>query len=141
MFSMLFICLTGYFYGAKFGMASGLAFGLIKLILKPNFVHPIQLIIDYVLSFSALGVSGFFKDAKNGLVKGYIVGVLGRYLFSVLSGFIFFGQYAWDGWGALPYSMVYNGSYIFCEAILSVILIKLPIFNKTIEKIKKTATK
>ena len=141
MFSMLFICLTGFFYGAKFGMASGLAFGLIKLILKPNFVHPVQLIIDYILSFSALGVSGFFKDAKNGLVKGYIAGVLGRYLFLVLSGFIFFGQYAWDGWGALPYSIVYNGSYLFCEAILSVILIKLPIFNKTIEKIKKTATK
>ena len=141
MFSMLFICLIGYFFGAKFGMASGLAFGLIKLILKPSVVHPAQLIVDYVLSYSALGVSGFFKDAKNGLLKGYIIGFIGRYLFAVLSGFIFFGQYAWDGWGALPYSIVYNGAYLLSEAALSIILIKLPIFNKTIKKIKQTAIK
>ena len=33
-----------------------------------------------------------------------------------------FGEYAWDGWAALPYSLVYNGCYIFAEAALTVLV-------------------
>lgn len=139
MFSMLFICLIGYFYGPSIGIISGLTFGFMSLMFKPYIVHPIQIVLDYILAFSALGISGFFANLKNGLVKGYLVGVSGRYLFSVLSGWIFFGQYAWDGWEALPYSAVYNGAYLAAEAILTVIVIRMPIVYKGIDRIKETA--
>ena len=33
-------------------------------------------------------LSGLFSKSKNGLVKGYIAGVLGRYFFAFLSGMI-----------------------------------------------------
>ncbi len=139
MFSMLFICLIGYFYGPSIGIISGLAFGFLSLIFKPYIVHPIQIVLDYILAFSALGISGFFANFKNGLVKGYLAGVFGRYLFSILSGWLFFGQYAWEGWEALPYSIVYNGSYLAAEAILTVMVIKMPIVYKGIDRIKETA--
>lgn len=139
MFSMLFVCLIGYFYGPSVGIISGLAFGFMSLIFKPYAVHPIQLVLDYILAFSALGISGFFANLKNGLVKGYIAGVLGRYFFSILSGWIFFGQYAWEGWAALPYSVAYNGAYLAAEAILTVIVIKMPVVYKGIDRIKEMA--
>ncbi len=98
-----------------------------------------QLIVDYLLAFGALGLSGLFTETKNGLLKGYITAVLGRYIFAVLSGCIFFGSYAWEGWGVLPYSMVYNGIYIFAEATVSVIIILLPPVKLAIGNIKKLA--
>lgn len=139
MFSMLFVCLTGYFYGPSIGIISGLSFGFMNLIFNPYIVHPIQLVLDYILAFSALGISGFFVNSKNGLIKGYSSGVFGRYFFSILSGWIFFGEYAWDGWAALPYAVVYNGAYLAVEAVLTIILIKMPVVYKSIDRIKKTA--
>ena len=47
--------------------------------------------MDYVLAFGALGLSGLFCNAKHGLIKGYIIGIIGRYVFAVLSGWLFFG--------------------------------------------------
>ena len=139
MFSMLFVCLTGYFYGPSIGIISGLAFGFMNLIFNPYIVHPIQLVLDYILAFSALGISGFFVNSKDGLIKGYLAGVFGRYCFSILSGWIFFGEYAWDGWASLPYAVVYNGAYLIVEAVLTVILIKIPVAYKSIDRIKETA--
>ncbi|MDE7478701.1 MAG: energy-coupled thiamine transporter ThiT, partial [Lachnospiraceae bacterium] len=109
--SMLVICLPGYFFGLGTGVMTGLAYGVLQLLIDPYVLFPLQLVVDYFLAFGALGLSGLFSNAKDGLVKGYIAAVMGRYVFAVISGWIFFGSYAWEGWGALPYSMVYNGIY------------------------------
>ena len=123
LFSMFFICFIGYLYGPSAGLCTGLAYGILQLIIKPYIYFPIQVLVDYPLAFGALGLSGFFWKSKHGLIKGYIVGILGRYFFNVLSGWIFFGEYAWDGWAALPYSLAYNGAYIFTEAVITVLLL------------------
>ena len=67
---------------------------------------------------------------------GYLTGILGRYFFTVLSGWIFFGMYAWEGWNPLPYSLVYNGIYIFSEAAITCILLALPPVKKALEQIR-----
>ena len=78
------------------------------------------MLVDYIFAFGALGLSGLFSKSKNGLVKGYIAGVLGRYFFAFLSGMIFFGAYAADyGMSAPVYSLVYNGIYLSVEAVLT----------------------
>ena len=137
--SMLIICLPGYFFGLTAGLLTGVAHGILQLIIDPYVLYPSQLIIDYFLAFGALGLSGLFCNAKQGLLKGYIVGVLGRYVFAVLSGWIFFGSYAWEGWGALPYSLVYNGIYIFSEGIITVIILAIPAVSKALARIKQAA--
>ena len=134
--SMLVITLPGYFYGFRVGLTTGLAYGALQLLIDPYIVFPLQVVVDYFLAFGALGLSGLFANAKNGLVKGYIVGILGRYVFAVISGWIFFGEYAWDGWAALPYSLVYNGIYIFAEGIVTIIIIMLPPVKKAINRVK-----
>ena len=139
LFSMLFICLIGYFYGPGTGILTAVAYGVLQFILGPYIYTPIQVIVDYPLAFGALGLAGFFWKSKNGLLKGYIIGVVGRWVFSVISGWVFFGEYAWDGWAALPYSLCYNGAYIFAEAIITIILISIPPVKKAINYVKKMA--
>lgn len=137
--SMLVICLPGYFFGLGAGLMTALAYGVLQLLIDPYVLYPLQLVMDYLLAFGALGLSGLFSNAKNGLLKGYIVGVLGRYVFVVLSGYIFFAEYAWEGWAVLPYSMVYNGIYIFAEAAVTVIVILLSPVKLAIGRIRKLA--
>lgn len=139
LFSMLIAVLPGYFYGLGVGLMTGVAYGALQLVIDPYVIFPIQLVVDYFLAFGALGLSGIFTNAKNGLVKGYIAGILGRYVFVVISGWIFFGEYAWEGWAALPYSLVYNGIYIFAEAIITIVIISLPPVKKAISRIKAIA--
>ena len=139
LFSMLFICFVGYLYGPATGMLTGAAYGVLQLLIEPYIYFPLQVLVDYPLAFGALGLSGCFSKSKHGLVKGYLFGVLARYVFAVISGWLFFGEYAWDGWAALPYSLVYNGCYIFAEAALTVLVLSIPAVSKAMKKVKITA--
>ena len=95
--------------------------------------------MDYPLAFGALGISGFFWKKKHGLVKGYIAGIIGRYFFAVLSGWLFFGAYAWEGWNPLAYSLVYNACYIFTEGAVTILVISIPSVSKALLQIKRQA--
>ena len=140
LFSMLFICCIGYWYGLRAGIMTGVAYGLLQLISDPYIISLPQMITDYILAFGALGLSGIFCNKKNGLVKGYIVGVLGRYLFAFLSGLIFFGMYAeGSGMSAPVYSLAYNGSYLGCEAAITLIVLAIPAVNKAFAQVKQMA--
>ena len=139
LFSMLVICLVGYFFGLGAGLMTGVAYGILQLLIDPYVLYPMQLVIDYILAFGALGLSGIFTNAKAGLLKGYIAGILGRYVFVVISGWIFFGAYAWEGWDPLPYSLAYNGIYIFTEAIITIIILSIPAVKNGMARIKAMA--
>ena len=137
--SMLVLCLPGYFYGLGAGIITGVAYGALQLLVDPYVLFPLQLVVDYFLAFGALGLSGLFANAKGGLIKGYLTGVLGRYVFAVISGWIFFGMYAWEGWPALPYSLVYNGIYIFAEAGITLVILAVPAVHKMMGRLKVIA--
>lgn len=136
---MLVICLPGYWFGLGAGLLTGVAHGFLQLLFDPYVLFPMQLLIDYPLAYGALGLSGLFSDAKYGLLKGYLVGVIGRWVFSVISGAAFFAAYAWEGWAPLPYSMAYNGSYIFAEAAITLVILAIPAVNKAFAQVKKLA--
>ncbi len=137
--SMLFAALPGYFFGWQVGIVSGIAYGVLQFILGPYILTPVQVLLDYPLAFGAAGLSGFFANRKNGLIKGYLAGCLGRYFFAFLSGWIFFGSYAWEGWNGAAYSAVYNAIYIGAEAAITVVILCIPAVNKALARIKVTA--
>ena len=142
LFSMLCICLVGYWYGLKTGLTAAVAYGILQFITGPYVVHPAQVLLDYPLAFGALGLSGLFSNAKNGLVKGYIVGVLGRYVMHMISGLIFYTAYTGDFAGnaaAIWASTLYNMSYIFPEAILTLILLAIPAVRKGLDSVERMA--
>ena len=137
--SMLIVTLPGYWFGLGAGLMTGVAYGVLQLLIDPYVLFPAQLIVDYLLAFGALGLSGLFYSKKHGLAKGYVTGILGRYLFAVISGWIFFGTYAWEGWNPFFYSLVYNGIYIFSEAAVTIIIIMLPPVRDAMTRVKKIA--
>ena len=137
--SMLFIVLIGYWYGPKVGILTGVAYGILQLVIDPYILSLPQMIVDYPLAFGALGMSGFFANSKNGLQKGYLLGILGRWVFAFLSGYLFFAYYAWAGWNPAAYSAVYNLSYIGIEGVITLILISLPPVKNALVSVKKLA--
>ncbi len=139
LFSMFFICLIGYWYGLRSGLMAAVAYGILQMVVDPYIISIPQMLCDYIFAFGALGLSGVFSRAKHGLVKGYLLGIAGRFVFSFLSGLIFFGQFAPEGMNPAVYSAVYNGSYIFTEGILTIIIVSIPPVAKALAKVKALA--
>ena len=100
------------------------------------------MVIDYPLAFGALGCSGFFANKKNGLLKGYIAGVFGRFFFASVSGLIFYTVYV-DAFSenmmAIWASLVYNMTYIVPEAVITILLLLVPAVKKALAQLKEMA--
>ncbi len=137
--STLFGILPGFFFGPVVGITAGFAHGILQFFLGPYVLTPVQVFLDYGLGFAAFGLSGFFASRKFGLYKGYIAACIGRWFFTFLSGWIFFGEYAWEGWNAAAYSAVYNIIYITGEAVVVLILISIPAVQHAIYRVKAMA--
>lgn len=138
LFRMFFICLIGYLYGPKVGVLTGVAYGFLDLLLKPYVVHPVQLFLDYPIAFGCLGLSGIFSKSKYGILKGYILGVFGRYVCHVITGVIFFYMYAGTQ-NPLVYSLGYNATYIVPEAVATVVLLFIPAIRNALAEVKRMA--
>jgi thiamine transporter len=137
LFSMFFICLIGYLYGVKAGVLTGIAYGFLQLILEPTILHPIQLLMDYPIAFGCLGLTGAFSNSRQGILKGYILGVFGRYVCHVLTGYIFFSMYAPEGMNPMIYSLGYNATYIVPEMIATIALLLIPTVQNGFKEVKR----
>ena len=143
LFSMLLVCLVGYWYGPTTGIIAAFAYGILQFITGPYIVHPAQILLDYPLAFGALGLSGFFYQKKQGLLLGFLAGATGRFLFHQISGLIFYTTYVESfqrNIAAIWASTVYNLSYILPEVILTVVLLSFPPIRTTFMKLKQLAT-
>lgn len=153
LFSQVPIIIIGYRYGWKWGMGTGVIYGLLQMLLQGlgNFAYVkgigsylILIFVDYIIAFMVLGLcGGLFKNIKNqsaALGVGAFAGSLLRFICHFISGVTIWGEYA-DGWKAVwIYSLSYNGSYMAAEAaitIAGVVLMSLVLdFNK--ENLRKT---
>ncbi|MCR5641162.1 MAG: energy-coupled thiamine transporter ThiT [Lachnospiraceae bacterium] len=137
--SMLFIVLIGYWFGLGGGLTAAIAYGILQMLVDPYIISLPQMFVDYIFAFGALGLSGVFRDSKYGLIKGYLLGVLGRYIFSILSGIIFFASYSPES-GPLSnpfvYSAAYNGAYLGLEALITLVIIAIPAVSKALSSVK-----
>ncbi|MGN1328960.1 MAG: energy-coupled thiamine transporter ThiT [Eubacterium sp.] len=135
LFSQVPIIIIGYRYGAKWGISTGIIYGVLEMLLQGlgNFAYVkgfgsylILILADYVLAFMVLGLGGamFRKAIKNQAVAlglGAFVGSLLRFICHFISGVTIWGEYA-DGWKSVwAYSAGYNGSYMAAEAVISVV--------------------
>ena len=139
--SMFFVSLIGFMFGPVVGIVSGVAYGLLQLVQRASVMHPLQLILDYPLAFGALGLSGFFRNHKQGLYIGFVVAVTGRWLMHTVSGVAFFAQFAPEGWNPVPYSMAYNAAYLFAEMALTLAILAIPPVRHAIKRVKADATR
>lgn len=82
--SMLFICLIGYWFGPKYGLLAGAAYGLLQFIVDPYMLTIPQVILDYPW-LSALLACQVFSATEN---MAFRLDTL---------------QASWDGSSARPY--------------------------------------
>ncbi len=134
--SILPIVVCGYLLGTRRGIMAGFCVGLLNLIFGPYVIHPVQLLMDYPIAFGALGLSGIVRNSRNGLTKGYIIGLIGRYICAVLSGVIFFGAYAPEGFNAWTWSLWYNLTYLAVEGLITIIIINIPPVRNMFTRLK-----
>ena len=137
LFGMLPIVICAYFFGTRRAVMCGMCVGMIDLIFKPYVIHPLQLLLDYPLAFGAIGLAGLiFMARKDGLIPAYLFGVLCRYICAVISGVVFFGAYAPEGFSALTWSLWYNVLSLAIEAAGTVVLLLIPSVRHSLKRIK-----
>ena len=139
LFSMFFLCFAGYLFGPKTGICTGVAYGLLQFLQDPYLYSIGQFFLDYPLAFACLGMAGFFRNQKWGLQKGIFLGVCGRYLCHVLSGYIFFGMYAPEGVDPLIYTLGYNLTYLAPELIATLIVVSIPAVKRALAQVQRMA--
>lgn len=134
LFSQVPIIIIGYRYGWKWGISTGVLYGVLEMLLQGlgNFAYVkgfgaylILILADYVLAFMSLGLGGaMFRKMKNQAVAlglGAFAASLLRFICHFVSGVTIWGEYA-DGWQAVwQYSAAYNGSYMAAEAAITVV--------------------
>ena len=131
--AMLPLCLYASVFGLRYGLIAGVALGLLQLIQDLYVVHWAQLILDYILAYACYGLAGLFPRK---LQLGLAVAALGRLICSLLSGVIFFAEYA-AGWSSVwAYSLAYNGSYIAVELLLCIVVSLLPAVKRMAAQMK-----
>ena len=127
--TMIPLFVISYRRGAFAGIVTGGIYGAISMIFAGIIYHPMSILLDYVLAFALVGLSGFFKKTAKGIILGITVGVAGRFLSSLVSGAVLFAEYAPEGQNPWVYSLIYQATYLIPELIISVVVM-LIINNK-----------
>lgn len=122
------------------GLAVGCAFGLLQLIEDPYVIHPVQLILDYPAAYGAMCVACLAnllpeKAKRFRLPLGVALGYVARLVMAVLSGVIFFAEYAGDQ-NVILYSLGYNAAYLAPEMGIAVLISLIPGMARLVETIR-----
>lgn len=167
-FSMLPLLMVGYMFGVKWGLFSGLVYGVLQCVLGALTSTPFAsqsavnvvfiILLDYLVAFAVLGLSGTFKGKiKNTAVSfavGSVVAMLARFVSHFVSGVLFFGTWAewyftqegFPAWGqkildtfgglklSMVYSLIYQASYMIPEIIITVVVGVIVVSVKPIQK-------
>lgn len=118
-------------YGPIKGFVVGAVYGTMSIILGGSIYHPVQAILDYPLAYGLLGLAGLFKDefqkthSIRTILLGSLVGIFGRFICHVLSGVVFFKEYAPAGMNPWFYSITYNASFLSIDFAVTVFVIFL----------------
>lgn len=142
--SMLFVTLIGYWYGPKIGLTAGFAYGILQFIQGGGdfILSPMQVCMDYILAFAALGLSGFFSRTKNGLIKGYLLAILVRGLFHTIGGYLYWMEYMPESFPksfSFLYPFAYNYAYLLVEAFITIVILVLPPVKNAMARVKTLA--
>lgn len=123
------------------GLTIGCAFGLLQLIEDPYVIHPIQLLCDYPLAYGAMALCCLAclipeKRRYFRLPVAVVLGYFARLVMAVISGVVFFADYAGDQ-NAFVYSLGYNISYLAPEMAIALAVSLIPGFGRLTESLRK----
>ena len=150
--SMLPIMLVSIKFGMKTGIATSFLYSLTQLLqalasanVFPYCETPATLILcilfDYVVPFTLLGLAGIFlkfklsEKSEINVYYGISLVVALRFLCHFVTGVAIWGQWAPEGMGAFVYSLVYNGSYMLPELVVTLLVSGYLLTVSAVEKL------
>ena len=130
-------------FGPVAGIAAGIAYGFLQLIQDMFVVNIAQLLLDYPLAFGCLGLAGmtpkFIKNLHIRTALSITLALIGRGMMHVISGTLFFSEYAPEGMNPFIYSLGYNGTIILSELVITLVLAMALISTPIYSTLKKGA--
>ncbi len=144
--SMLPILFVGFAFGPKWGFGAAFVYSLFQLFTSSVFswgLTPLVLVVcilaDYIVAFTLLGISGFFKGkGMKGIVVGTVIALAARLACHYISGVTIWASSAPEGWNPWIYSIAYNGAFMLPELIFTLIGVVI-VFS--VPQIKRLMTK
>ena len=136
--SMLPLVIIAHRYGTKWGLFTAFVYSVLQLILGVSnvqfaagygFVLAVGvLLLDYILAFTVIGLSGCF----NGVIINHLVSIVVGIVFTFALRFVCHFLSGWIIWGVITpnemglvaplYSLIYNGGYMLPETIITALV-------------------
>lgn len=124
------LILYSYVAGARKGFLAGALYGILQIVEGGVwFVDVVQLLCDYILAFTFIGLAPLFKNISKhkavGVYVGTVVVIFMRFLMHTVAGIYFYPEMLFGE--ALVTSILYNGTYMLPElgitvAVMAVLL-------------------
>ncbi len=135
--SMVPIILISFILDFKWGVLTAFVYSLLQMLLHGIATPPVQsflwyllvIALDYIVAFSVLGfaggITGKIKNKNVKVTAGTVIVVILRFICHLMSGIIIWGVYAPEGQNVFMYSLLYNGSYMLGELIITTVIMTL----------------
>ena len=128
--SMLPVMMFAYAYGFGPGILCGVAYGICRCSRIPISSAGCrrQAALDYILPFGLLALVALFRkwDSPLNFSVGVIVAGVVRVICHVLSGVVYFADYAPEGMDPLVYSLGYNLTSVGVDALICAVIGFIP---------------
>lgn len=129
---MVPVILIAYRYGNRWGLISGLTYGLFQMLLgMKNLSYATSIwaglaivFLDYLAAYLFLGAGAWFKKRLSqpaAVTLGTICACVLRYVCHVISGATVWAGLAVPNAEALGFSLIYNATYMIPETIVTVV--------------------
>lgn len=144
------LLIYAYAYGPLKGLFVGTLFGLLNFISGPYILTPMTFVLDYILAFASISLIGFAKylgklSTCSKVLLGTLFVYLARFIFHLISGFIYFAEDAI--WVDLPtpnafvYSLIYQLVYVPADFAICAIALAVLSKTKTLDRLLTVARK
>lgn len=118
-------------WGLGWGLGAGLAFGTLKYFFSSGWaLNWESMLLDYSIAYMMVGLAGVLCRKSKAAWLAALIGCFGRFVIHFVSGVTIYAEYVspifgWDGSSSIVYSILYNGSYMLPNTILTVVAILL----------------
>ncbi len=132
-FSMLPVIIIAYRYSTGWGLAAGLAFSFLQMLMGLSSLSYATsaaaavaiILLDYIVAFTVLGLGGVFrgavKDQGKAMALGALLTCVLRYVCHVVSGCTVWAGVSIPTSDGLLYSLGYNATYMIPETLMTIV--------------------
>jgi len=131
-FVMIPLFILCYRNGAKYGLLSCFAFGILYCLVGGKFGYGLpSVLLDYVLAYTVIGFSGFFAGKSKFIELSVFVGCFARFIIHFISGITLYAITTATEVGgivtsnAVLFSVIYNGLYMLPNTVIAIIVMSI----------------